>query len=54
MSFNVFLLLFLPKNPSYKRKAANALTSNYSPLTIPFTPNILSLSRFVSTHKSVN
>jgi len=26
MSFNVYLLLFLPKNPSYKRKAGTART----------------------------
>jgi len=36
MSFNVYILLFLPKNPSYKRKAGNARTSNYRPLTIRF------------------
>ncbi len=38
MSFNVYLLLFLPKNPSYKRKAGTARTSYYRPLTIPFNP----------------
>jgi len=34
MSFNVYLLLFLPKNPSYKRKAGTARTSHYRTLTI--------------------
>jgi hypothetical protein len=45
MSFNVYLLLFLPKNPSYKRKAGTARTSHYRPLTIHCYYNILSLSR---------
>jgi len=48
MSFNVYLLLFLPKNPSYKRKAGTARTSHYRPLTIHSYYNILSLSSFVS------
>jgi len=34
MSFNVYLLLFLPKNPYYKRKAGTARTIHYRPLTI--------------------
>jgi hypothetical protein len=42
--FNVYLLLFLLKNPSYKRKAGTARTSRYSPLTI-HCYYILSLSR---------
>jgi hypothetical protein len=33
MSFNVYLLLFLPKNPSYKRKVGTARTSHRRPLT---------------------
>jgi len=34
MSFNMYLLLFLPKNSSYKRKEGNARTIHYRPLTI--------------------
>jgi hypothetical protein len=33
MSFNVYLLLFLLKNPSYKRKVGTARTSHHRPLT---------------------
>jgi hypothetical protein len=35
-NLHVYLLLFLLKNPSYKRKAGTARISHYSPLTIHY------------------